>query len=238
MTGLVLRSRPGRAGSLVAAASVVALGGTLLAPATASAVVAPAHASSTAASAPAVRAATALPTLRRGSTGSRVTWVQRTLGVAQTGYFGSRTYAAVVRFQKTHRISPANGVVAATTWTALKRYAASRAASTVASPAPSTGDPTMTSAARTSRTARQALGVSAFAGSAHARMIVKRESGGRCTAVSPNGTYRGKWQMNSAFWRSYGGTSFATTADRATCAQQDLVAYRGWIASWWNPWGG
>ena len=74
--------------------------------------------------------------------------------------------------------------------------------------------------------------------SSHARMIVRRESGGSCTAVSPSGLYRGKWQMGSSFWRSFGGLQYASTPDRASCAEQDQVAYRGWLAAWWQPWGG
>jgi hypothetical protein len=96
----------------------------------------------------------------------------------------------------------------------------------------------MTSAARSSRNAREAVGFSAWLNSSHARMIVRRESGGSCTAVSPSGLYRGKWQMGSSFWRSFGGLQYASTPDRASCAEQDQVAYRGWLAAWWQPWGG
>ncbi len=110
-------------------------------------------------------------------------------------------------------------------------------------PLPSTGssnggDPTMTAAARSSRAAREAVPFAVWRNSAHARMIVGRESGGRCTAVNPNGLYRGTWQMGASFWRAFGGLQFAATPDRATCGEQDYVAYRGWLASWWSPWGG
>ena len=64
-----------------------------------------------------------------------------------------------------------------------------------AAPAPSSGDPTMTAVARGSRAARQAVPFAVWRNSAHARMIVSRESGGSCTAVSPSGAYRGTWQM-------------------------------------------
>jgi hypothetical protein len=100
------------------------------------------------------------------------------------------------------------------------------------------GDPTMTAAARGSRAARQAVPFAVWRSSAHARMIVARESGGSCTAVSRSGAYRGTWQMGAPFWRSFGGLAFAPTPDQATCGEQDYVAYRGWIASWWSPWGG
>jgi hypothetical protein len=96
----------------------------------------------------------------------------------------------------------------------------------------------MSSLARRSKSARRAVALEVWKASPHGKRIAHRESGGRCNAVSRGGTYRGKWQMDSNFWRSYGGRAFASTPDRATCAQQDLVAYRGWITSWWRPWGG
>ena len=55
---------------------------------------------------------------------------------------------------------------------------------------------------------------------------------------APTATYRGKWQMGASFWAAYGGKAYASRADLATCAEQDRVAYRGWVAAWWNPWGG
>jgi peptidoglycan hydrolase-like protein with peptidoglycan-binding domain len=128
---------------------------------------------------------------------------------------------------------------------AARIAAAQKATRDTSRPAPPTstgssngGDPTMTSAARGSRSAREAVPFSVWRSSAHARMIVARESGGRCTAVNPNGLYRGTWQMGTSFWRAFGGLQFAATPDRATCGEQDYVAYRGWLASWWSPWGG
>lgn len=67
--------------------------------------------------------------------------------------------------------------------------------------------------------------------------VIKKESRGNCKAVGAKGKYRGKWQMNSAFWKTYGGLEFAARADLATCEQQDQVAYRGWLARGWQPWG-
>jgi peptidoglycan hydrolase-like protein with peptidoglycan-binding domain len=127
---------------------------------------------------------------------------------------------------------------------AARKAAAAAASRDESRPAPapapstSTSDPTMTSAARTSRAAREAVSFSAWLASPHGRMIVRRESGGSCTIVSPSGAYRGKWQMGAPFWSSYGGLAYASTPDRASCSEQDRVAYRGWIASWWYPWGG
>lgn len=213
--------------------------------------------------------------VRAGHNGAKVRWVQRILGVPQTGFFGPATRDAVIRFQEALGASQGTGVVgpitrrqlqefgeqqaakaarkavaakkAAAAAEAARKAAARKAAEQAASrdltrptpaPAPSTGDPTMTAAARGSRAARQAVPFAVWRNSAHARMIVARESGGRCTAVSPSGAYRGTWQMGAPFWRSFGGLTFAPTPDQATCGEQDYVAYRGWIASWWSPWGG
>jgi hypothetical protein len=67
--------------------------------------------------------------------------------------------------------------------------------------------------------------------------VIKKESKGNCKAVGAKGKYRGKWQMNAGFWKTYGGLEFAPRADLATCEQQDQVAYRGWLARGWQPWG-
>ena len=67
--------------------------------------------------------------------------------------------------------------------------------------------------------------------------VIKKESRGNCKAVGAKGKYRGKWQMNAGFWKTYGGLEFAPRADLATCEQQDQVAYRGWLARGWQPWG-
>ena len=96
----------------------------------------------------------------------------------------------------------------------------------------------MTAAARTSRSARAQVSLSAWRGSRHARMIVWRESNGRCDVVSSNGAWRGAWQMTMTLWRGNGGTAYASSPDRATCGEQDRVAYRVWVSAGWGPWGG
>jgi hypothetical protein len=104
--------------------------------------------------------------------------------------------------------------------------------------APSSGDPTMTVKARKSRAFRATIPRSEWVVSKHAKYVAKRESHNNCRAVSPSGAYRGKWQMGAPFWSAFGGKKYASKPDRATCAEQDAVAYRGWVASWWHPWGG
>jgi hypothetical protein len=202
-------------------------------------VVAPA--SSAAPVAPAVAVRSAVPAavpLVYGEQNRHVARVQRILGVKRTGYFGPLTRAAVTKFQRSVSLRP-TGRVNAPTWRALLRLEARQQAGRAAAPAPApVSDPTLTSAARGSRSAREQVSFAAWQSSPHGRMIVKRESGGSCTITSPSGAYRGKWQMSSQFWKSYGGLTFASTPDRATCLEQDRVAYRGWLASWWHPWGG
>ncbi len=165
------------------------------------------------------------PELSRGDTSAWVRAVQTVLGVQPTsGYFGPLTEAAVKRFQIESGLA-ATGVVAAATWAAL--------GDDVAAP---TADPTMTASARDSRQYRAGLGVSAFVASWSAQTVVQRESNGQCDVVSSNGAWRGKWQMDAAFWSHYGGTRYAPTPDAATCGEQDTIAYAGWVDRWWAPW--
>lgn len=181
---------------------------------------------------------TSLPSvLKRGSTGKYVKYVQKVLGVKRTGYYGLRTKAAVKSFQAASGLK-ATGRVNAKTWAAIKRKAQADAASRDTSAAPPTSDPTMTATMRKSQAARSDLAFEVWITSAHGKAIARRESGGLCTAVSASGAYRGKWQMGTWFWKNYGGLKYAETPDKASCLEQDRVAYKGWVDSWWNPWGG
>ncbi|MCH9719273.1 MAG: peptidoglycan-binding protein [Actinomycetia bacterium] len=164
------------------------------------------------------------PELRPGALSIWVVALQQTLGVSPTsGYFGPLTEAAVKDLQSGSNL-PATGVVTAATWNLLGG---------VTAPAV---DPTRTAAARDSAQHRKDLGVAAFVASWTASAVVDRESGGNCAIVSYNGAWRGKWQMDASFWATYGGTEFAAAPEAATCAQQDLVAYNGWVDRWWWPW--
>ena len=88
-----------------------------------------------------------------------------------------------------------------------------------------------------SKAARPTVSFEVWITSPTAIRVIKKESKGNCKAVGANGKYRGKWQMNAGFWKTYGGLEFAPRADLATCEQQDQVAYRGWLARGWQPWG-
>lgn len=76
----------------------------------------------------------------------------------------------------------------------------------------------------------------AWAASPKAVAVARCESGGNPTVTNPSGKYQGKWQMDDSFWRSYGGLAFASDPHLASEAQQDEVAYRGWLARGWQPW--
>jgi hypothetical protein len=62
------------------------------------------------------------------------------------------------------------------------------------------------------------------------------ESNNNCKSTGSNGKYQGTWQMNAGFWKTYGGLKYAKKASKASCLEQDLVAYQGWLARGWSPW--
>jgi hypothetical protein len=99
---------------------------------------------------------------------------------------------------------------------------------------------TVTRAARsqTRSTVEQPSGFAAWLASPKGKAISWRESHNICTITNPTGKYQGKWQMDDNFWRAYGGLKYAPNPHQATCHEQDLVAYRGWLARGWQPWGG
>jgi hypothetical protein len=160
-----------------------------------------------------------LPNLSMGASGTVVKSLQRTLAVTQSGVYDKKTYAAVKRIQVWKKISPANGVVSAATWTAVS-------------------DPTLTTRMLTSPTARRTMSFALWRSSVHGYGISYREAKLTCTAVSPGGLYRGKWQMSATLWRAYNGLHFAKTANAASCLQQDAVAFGVWRSNGWKPWGG
>lgn len=167
----------------------------------------------------------ARPTLRVGITSPWVTAVQAALGVEpRSGYFGPVTEAAVKAFQRGAGLT-VDGVIDADDWSAL-------GSKVTAPPA----DITQTDLARTSEAHRRTISVADFVASPTARQVVFRESRGQCDIRSSNGIYGGKWQMDADFWEYYGGLKYAPTPDQASCGQQDVVAHRGWIDRWWQPW--
>lgn len=99
-------------------------------------------------------------------------------------------------------------------------------------------DRTVTRKARLHQQFRAGITLTEWRRSPHGRAISWRESHNVCSAVSPTGAYRGKWQMSRSLWRAYGGRRFARVANRATCREQDRVARRIWVDAWWSPWDG
>lgn len=97
-------------------------------------------------------------------------------------------------------------------------------------------DVTNTADARNHRSFRESVPFEVWISSTTSKRILKAESNGRCRAVNPSGKYRGRWQMDADFWRVYGGLDFAPTPDQASCDEQDIVAYQGWLSRWWQPW--
>jgi hypothetical protein len=83
---------------------------------------------------------------------------------------------------------------------------------------------------------RKKISFKTWVNSPTAKYLKKRESSNNCKAIGYKGMYRGTWQMNADFWKTYGGKKYASKANKATCHEQDLVAYKGWLARGWNPW--
>lgn len=83
----------------------------------------------------------------------------------------------------------------------------------------------------------------AWAHTTDAYKVANCESGDRSTWDHYNGNphlrdgqYHGKWQMDADFWRTYGGLAFASDAADASEGEQDIVAYKGYLARGWEPW--
>ncbi len=171
-------------------------------------------------------------------------WV---IGQYTPGVYGSTTAATVKRYKTAHPgLGPSN-MVGPRTYASITRSSAT----TPASPAPTTSprftrieqclsiggtDPTTTAAARTSESARRGVTLSQFVRSRMGCKVVVRESGGNCRIVSASGKYQGRWQLDIDEWLSLGGLAFAGRPHLATCAEQDIVAYRNWIDRGWTPW--
>jgi hypothetical protein len=169
--------------------------------------VAPAGGDETAAAKGSGKSDTSAPVvLKRGDRGKSVRKLQGALGVAPDGVFGPQTERAVKRFQKSKGLT-ADGVVGPKT--------------------------------------RDALGLAPFAHSSVERgssavklpralkRIAECESGGNPQAVSPGGSYRGKYQFSMATWHNLGGKGDPVDASEA---QQDRIALKLYRRSGTAPW--
>lgn len=66
-----------------------------------------------------------MKTIKKGSRGSYVKVLQKKLGIAVDGFFGSDTENAVIKYQKSHGLTP-DGIVGQRTWESLGYRATSR----------------------------------------------------------------------------------------------------------------
>lgn len=100
---------------------------------------------------------------------------------------------------------------------------------------------TRTTAALTGAALLAPLGLLAATGNAAAAdsgvwdRIAQCESGGDWHINTGNGYYGGL-QFSAATWRAYGGTAYASTADKASKGQQIAVATKVQRAQGWNAW--
>jgi peptidoglycan hydrolase-like protein with peptidoglycan-binding domain len=143
--------------------------------------------------------------VKRGDRGSAVRSIQRELGVPADGVFGPMTERAVKRFQRSHDLVP-DGIVGPLTRGALglRPFSARSVRSTGGARLP-----------------------------AVLRQIAECESGGNPRAVSPGGTYRGKYQFSRTTWRNLGGTGDPADAPESL---QDRLALKLYRQSGTAPW--
>ncbi|MGE5636613.1 MAG: transglycosylase family protein [Nocardioidaceae bacterium] len=148
--------------------------------------------------------------LKRGYRGPAVSRLQRRLGVAADGVFGRQTLRAVKRFQRRRGLAP-DGVVGPLTRRALGLRPFGRG---------SVFRPRARSQAR--------VEVPAIL-----RRIALCESGGNPAAVSPGGSFRGKYQFTISTWRSLGGRGDPA---RAPEWLQDRIALKLYRLRGTAPW--
>ena len=143
--------------------------------------------------------------VKRGDRGSAVRSIQRELGIPADGVFGPMTERAVKRFQRRHDLVP-DGIVGPLTRGALGLQPFS---------------------------ARSVRGKGGVRLPAVLRQIAECESGGNPRAVSPGGTYRGKYQFSRETWRNLGGSGDPADAPEWL---QDRLALKLYRQSGTAPW--
>lgn len=87
-----------------------------------------------------------------------------------------------------------------------------------------------------SKQERKKITFEVWVNSPTAKYLKKVESHNNCKSTGGKGKYQGTWQVNAGFWKTYGGLKYASKASKASCLEQDLVAYKGWLARGWSPW--
>ncbi len=145
-------------------------------------------------------------TLKPGSRGPSVKRLQRKLRVTASGYYGSMTKRAVKRFQRRAGLK-ADGIAGPATLAKL-------GVRVTAQPDTSEGSDVEVPA--------------------QLQRIAQCESGGNPRAVSPDGTYRGKYQFDMETWRGLGGTGDPAEAPES---EQDRLAVKLYRQRGTAPWG-
>jgi peptidoglycan hydrolase-like protein with peptidoglycan-binding domain len=135
--------------------------------------------------------------LHRGSHGSTIAAVQRALGIPADGVYGAQTRRAVIAFQRAHGLI-VDGIVGPQTLGALGLSSGSGSSST-------SGDTSSGSGT-----------------SSELQKIAQCESSGNPSAISPDGTYRGKYQFSRETWRELGGTGDPASAPESV--QDEMAA--------------
>jgi Transglycosylase-like domain/Putative peptidoglycan binding domain len=136
--------------------------------------------------------------------------LQKKLGVKADGVYGPKTRAAVKRFQRANGLA-VDGVAGPQTLAALGLGSGDESPATeeTASTTAGSGD------------------------DATLERIAQCESGGDPTAVSADGTYRGKYQFDRETWRQMGGSGDPAEAPEA---EQDRIAAKLLAARGTAPW--
>ena len=147
-----------------------------------------------------------------GSDGEQVSALEEALGVPSDGYFDEATARAVRNFQSENGLS-VDGIVGPETSGALGLGSSggSTSSATSSGSSGSAGDET----------------------SAALEQIAQCESGGDPTAVSADGTYRGKYQFSTETWQAMGGSGDPASAPEA---EQDRIAAELYAQQGTSPW--
>ena len=140
--------------------------------------------------------------------GSSVAALQRALGIAADGVYGPQTRAAVRTFQQNHGLA-VDGVAGPATMSAMG-LSGSAATASESGGGGTTGAPTAALA-----------------------KIAKCESSGNPSAISPGGTYRGKYQFSTETWHDMGGSGDPAQASEA---EQDRMAAKLYAQRGSAPW--
>ena len=151
--------------------------------------------------------------VERGDRGPAVRRIQDALGIPADGVFGPQTERSVKRFQRRKGLL-VDGVVGPQTRGALGL------------------EPFARTSVRRGKKAKRGR-KSEVAVPRILRLIAECESGGNPRAISPGGTYRGKYQFSRGTWRGLGGRGDPAEASEA---EQDRLALKLYRQSGNAPW--